>query len=82
MRHSEPVPLYEYVCRRCAHEFEELVFGGDEAPRCPRCQAGEVERVMSVVAVGRSESARPAAAAPAPCGTCGDPRGPGSCAVG
>jgi putative FmdB family regulatory protein len=72
------VPIYEYVCRGCGHHFEELVFGG-RTPACPRCSVDDVERVLSVIAVGRSSSGD-AAPAPAACGTCGDPRGPGSCA--
>jgi putative FmdB family regulatory protein len=67
------VPLYEYVCRRCSGAFEELVFG-QTSPRCPGCAATDVDRVMSVVSVGRSKET-------APCGTCGDVRGPGACAM-
>lgn len=69
------MPLYEYVCRRCAREFEELVFG-QASPVCPGCGGAEVERVLSVVSVARAEP--PVAAGP--CGSCGDPRGPGACA--
>lgn len=71
------MPLYEYSCRRCSRQFEELVFG-EAHPVCPACQSPDVERLLSVVAVARSEKA--SAAPPGPCGTCGDPRGPGSCA--
>jgi len=73
------VPLYEYVCTACTHQFEELVFG-DAAAACPRCGGTRVERLMSVVSVGRSGGADPAPAT-APCGRCGDPRGPGACAT-
>ena len=50
------MPLYEYVCRRCAREFELLVFG-DTTPCCPGCETRDVERMMSVVSVGRSREA-------------------------
>jgi len=70
------VPLYEYVCSRCQRQFEELVFGNQQ-PHCPGCGAAEVERILSVVHAG---TASKSSAAPSPCGTCGDPRGPGSCA--
>jgi putative FmdB family regulatory protein len=70
------VPLYEYACRQCARQFEELVFG-KASPVCPACQSADVERLLSVVAVGRG-GGDPAPAV-GPCGTCGDPRGPGSC---
>ena len=48
------MPFYEYVCQQCSHPFEELVYG-DERPTCPKCHASEVEKVLSVFAVGRSD---------------------------
>ena len=76
------MPLYEYVCRNCRHGFEALVLGAD-VPTCPKCRAVDLERVLSVVAIGRG--GREAAPAFAPsgggCGSCGDPRGPGACAM-
>lgn len=72
------MPVYEYVCHHCSTAFEELVFPGDPPPLCPSCQAPDAERVLSVVAVGREKGAAPAAAM-GPCGSCGDPRGPGAC---
>jgi putative FmdB family regulatory protein len=69
------MPIYEYACRECGRRFEELVFGQAPAPSCPGCSGGDVERLLSAVAVGRGEQAGPAS-----CGSCGDPRGPGACA--
>lgn len=40
------MPMYEYRCAKCGHEFEELVFG-DEAPACPACGTGETEKLLS-----------------------------------
>jgi putative FmdB family regulatory protein len=74
------VPLYEYVCGACAHQFEELV-RGVVPPVCPRCQATTVERILSVVSVGRASDRAATRPAPGPCGRCGDPRGPGACAL-
>jgi putative FmdB family regulatory protein len=49
------MPLYEYLCRGCSHQFEDLVFG-DETVACPECgSAGTVDRVLSVPARPRSE---------------------------
>jgi putative FmdB family regulatory protein len=74
-----PVPLYEYACRGCARTFEALV-RRDEPPSCPTCGSHELTRLLSVVSVGgRAENTGPMPGG-APCGTCGDPRGPGSCA--
>jgi putative FmdB family regulatory protein len=41
------MPLYEYRCRLCAHEFEVLVRSGDK-PACPSCRADDLERLLSV----------------------------------
>jgi putative FmdB family regulatory protein len=71
------VPVYEYVCRKCSHPFEELVFGGEEPP-CPACRSTEVERVLSVVSIGRGEGSASAAPMPEGCGSCGE-RGAGGC---
>ncbi|MBQ7608559.1 MAG: zinc ribbon domain-containing protein [Desulfovibrionaceae bacterium] len=40
------MPIYEYGCRKCGHEFEELVFS-DAAPNCPECGSNDVEKRMS-----------------------------------
>ncbi len=40
------MPIYEYFCEKCHHEFEELVFG-DDAPSCPQCSAGDAQKLMS-----------------------------------
>ena len=71
------MPIFEFACKQCGHGFETLV-GPNRAARCPRCEAEELERRLSVFAVGRG-GGTPRASAPGPCGTCGDPRGPGSC---
>jgi len=70
------MPLYEYSCRPCGRTFEALVRSGDE-PACPVCGSAELTRLLSVVSVGG-----PPPASMGPCGTCGDPRGRGSCAIG
>jgi putative FmdB family regulatory protein len=65
------VPLYEYVCRKCTRQFEELIFG-DAKPSCPSCKTGEVERVLSVVAVGKAQAEPPPG-----CGSCANRGGCG-----
>jgi putative FmdB family regulatory protein len=73
------MPLFEYVCRDCQHQFETLVTASRQ-PVCPVCDSRELEKQLSVFAVGaKSDAGR--AAAPGPCGTCGDPRGPGACTI-
>jgi len=44
------MPLYEYTCRACGHEFEALV-RGSSMPSCPVCQAVDLQRLVSLFAV-------------------------------
>lgn len=81
------MPLYEYTCRSCSKRFEQLLFGR-EKPACPGCRGTDLEKLLSTFAVGAGDapsfgaSRGPVAGGPAGgCGTCGDPRGPGSCAT-
>jgi len=41
------MPIYEYVCTDCRHEFEEIVGLKDLPPNCPLC-AREVNRKISL----------------------------------
>jgi putative FmdB family regulatory protein len=53
------MPIYEYLCRACGHEFELLVLPSSVAPACPACEAPDLERVVSGFAVS-SEGIRTA----------------------
>ena len=44
------VPIYEYKCKRCGHEFERLVLGTDPGA-CPSCATRDLERQWSLFAV-------------------------------
>jgi putative FmdB family regulatory protein len=77
------MPIFEYVCKRCRHEFEALVFGKQKA-ECPKCQSRKLEPQLSVFAVSAKSGATTQPAMPAasgPCGSCGDARGPGACSL-
>ena len=73
------MPIFEYICRKCDHHFESIVLNGQE-PKCPRCESKKLDQQLSRFAVGGE---KPAAASPSmgPCGSCGDPRGPGACSM-
>jgi putative FmdB family regulatory protein len=73
------MPIFEYICKECHHQFEALVYGKEKA-ECPNCHTKKLEPQLSVFAVSaKSSSAFPAAGSA--CGSCGDPRGPGACSL-
>jgi putative FmdB family regulatory protein len=41
------MPIYEYVCKSCEHEFETLVLRG-QTPKCEKCGGLELERLLSL----------------------------------
>ncbi|MGH9517969.1 MAG: FmdB family zinc ribbon protein [Terriglobales bacterium] len=73
------MPIFEYICKDCNHLFEALVLGKEKAS-CPKCQGKKLASQLSVFAVqAKGASAIPMASGA--CGSCGDPRGPGSCSM-
>ena len=52
------MPLFEYVCGKCGHRFEELVSLAEAAshPKCPECGATKTERAMSSFSSGSDSS--------------------------
>jgi len=74
------MPIYEYRCRSCGHRFEKLVRAAGEAV-CPACAGEQVERLLSAFAVGTVGETAAFSESPGACQTCGDPRGPGACAL-
>jgi putative FmdB family regulatory protein len=55
------MPLFEYTCRGCGHQFEALVTG-NRTPACPRCSSSELEKLYSTFG---ARSSGPAGRAPA-----------------
>jgi putative FmdB family regulatory protein len=41
------MPIYEYRCSQCDHEFEVLI-DADDTPSCPVCHEQKLERLWSV----------------------------------
>lgn len=41
------MPIYEYACDSCGHEFELLV-RGERTPRCPDCAGEALSRRLSL----------------------------------
>ncbi len=44
------MPIFDYVCKTCAHQFEALVRGGKK-PTCPACGALDLEQLLSLPTV-------------------------------
>ena len=65
------MPIFEFVCKRCKNQFEELVFGQDEEAVCPSCGSTKTQKLMSCCRAktgsepGGAEDAPAAQAAPA-----------------
>lgn len=43
------MPIFEYKCKQCKHEFESVEFSENDAPKnCADCGSEEFEKVLSV----------------------------------
>ena len=73
------MPIYEYACKKCGHEFETLV-RSSTVPDCPGCRSTDLEKKLSIFATAGS-NAQAAPVAAGPCGSCGHAGGPGACAL-
>ena len=48
------MPRYDYVCRKCGHEFqkiEKISEHGKKKIKCPECKSTRVDQVFSSVFV-------------------------------
>ncbi|MBO7147035.1 MAG: zinc ribbon domain-containing protein [Lentisphaeria bacterium] len=43
------MPIYEYICKNCQHEFEALVRNSQSLPDegCPECNSKDLQRKLS-----------------------------------
>ncbi len=50
------MPIFEYRCQACGHDYEELVRRStpDSAMVCPSCGLADSRRELSVFSTGRS----------------------------
>ena len=44
------MPIFEYSCRACAHQFELLVLKSTVVA-CPECKSADLEKLLSLPAV-------------------------------
>ncbi len=56
------MPIYEYYCfdcrKRVAVFFRSMSTASDDAARCPHCEGAQLRRMVSRVAVLKSEDSR------------------------
>lgn len=38
------MPIFDFNCRLCGHEFEHLILKDHDLPRCPECGSRSVDR--------------------------------------
>ena len=74
------MPIFEYSCQSCGRRFEHLT-RADRDPVCPACDGHALTKHLSTFAVGANGATSRNFDVPAPCGACGDPRGPGACSM-
>ncbi|WBU30594.1 zinc ribbon domain-containing protein [Rhodopseudomonas palustris] len=43
------MPIYGFVCNKCGHQFETLLFSGESAV-CPSCESTSLEQQLSLIA--------------------------------
>ncbi|HCF94032.1 MAG TPA: zinc ribbon domain-containing protein [Verrucomicrobia bacterium] len=75
------MPIYEYHCKDCHHEFERIVPTAAQADGqdCPQCSGHHTERKLSAFAVATPSHSHSAPSCAS--GACGMP-GPSPCAGG
>jgi putative FmdB family regulatory protein len=48
------MPIFEYECRACGHEFEVLVRTGD-VPVCPSCTSQDLKKLLSLSSISSAD---------------------------
>jgi putative FmdB family regulatory protein len=53
------MPIFEYQCRGCGHQFEFLIIPSSPTASCPSCKSKKLDQQISLCSVS-SESTRAA----------------------
>ncbi|MCX5886014.1 MAG: zinc ribbon domain-containing protein [Proteobacteria bacterium] len=68
------MPIFEFRCRKCGKEFEELILSSDPDPCCPQCQGNEVDKLLSAFSFsskgGSSDAVSTSASRSGGCSSC------------
>jgi len=66
------MPIYEFSCEDCGHQFEDLVRSDDPCPKCPKCKSQNVKKLVSATGIKTSgKNAFSSAGSPGSCGSGG-----------
>ena len=65
------MPIYEFKCRKCETQFEEIRPLGDtgKSLSCPECGTKSPKKIPSVFAAGSNQSSSAPCGDPSGCGT-------------
>ncbi len=70
------MPIFEYECRKCGHQFEQLVSRAEaDKVKCARCKTPKAKRRLSVFGVSSAASGRGKACPVSDGGACPMPAG-------
>jgi putative FmdB family regulatory protein len=50
------MPIYEFACRQCGHNFERLVLRTSPSAECLVCGHGDLDQLVSICAVSSDSS--------------------------
>jgi len=67
------MPIYTYICQKCAHKFELLLGMTSQKPevRCSKCGSKDVKKVFSPFSVGNpNNKSSGSSGSSCPTGTC------------
>jgi len=50
------MPIFEYKCQACSHQFEKIVRHGEKPEACPECGAAQLEQLLSIPGISTAKS--------------------------
>lgn len=45
------MPIFDYRCKSCSHEFEALVRSPSKVVSCPKCMSEDLDKLLSLPAI-------------------------------
>ena len=64
------MPIYEYICNKCAGKFEFFVRNKEQEISCPYCNAKETKKIPSIFSFANRDSEATAQGSPSKCSGC------------